>query len=238
MMAGKLFLIPTYLDGSNDASFIAPMVGDVIKNIDYFLVENVRTARRYLSDLKLGLDISALQFEVLDKRSSPEQLSKLMSPIMEGKDVGLLSEAGLPCLADPGNLAVSWMQKNSHQVVPMPGTSSIQLALIASGFNGQQFTFHGYLPIDQRERERKLKELEQSVLKTGYSQIFMETPFRNNQLMKSMMNTLQSSTMLSVASNITGKDEFIKTRSIKEWKKSTPDIHKIPTVFVLGTFPS
>ncbi|MEQ9230579.1 MAG: SAM-dependent methyltransferase [Cyclobacteriaceae bacterium] len=236
-MSGKLFLIPTYLDDSNDKDFIAPVVKDVVKNTAHYIVENARTARRYISDLKLDIDISALHFDILDKRSSPEEMDRIMEPISRGEDIGLISEAGLPCLADPGNLAVAWMQQRGEKVVPLTGASSIQMALIASGFNGQRFTFHGYLPIDKVEREKKLRELEQAVEKTGYSQIFMETPFRNNQLLASMMSNLKHRTLLSIAAGISGEKEMIQTKTVERWKKSLPDIHKIPSIFTLGSFP-
>ncbi len=236
-MSGKLFLIPTYLDESNDMDFIAPVVKEVLKNTTHFIVENVRSARRYISDLKLDIDISVLQFDILDKRSSQEEMDRIMAPISRGENIGLISEAGLPCLADPGNLAVAWMQRKGEKVVPLTGASSIQMALIASGFNGQRFTFHGYLPIDKVEREKKLRELEQAVEKTGYSQIFMETPFRNNQLLASMMSTLKHHTLLSIAAGVTAEKELIQTKTVERWKNALPDIHKIPSIFTLGCFP-
>ena len=148
MKPGKLFLIPTYLSNSNDKSFVSPMIIDVLQNVEHFLVENVRTSRRFIGSLKSGIVIDDLQFEILDKKSSWEHMYERFEPIRQGKDIVVMSEAGLPCLADPGNLAVCCAHQNNIQVVPMPGTSSIQMALIASGFNGQRFTFNGYIPID------------------------------------------------------------------------------------------
>lgn len=145
------------------------------------------------------------------------------------------TEAGLPCIADPGNIMVAWAHRNNIKVVPVNGPSSIILALISSGFNGQQFTFHGYLPIDKGEKRKQILHLELLVQKTGYTQIFMETPYRNNQLLEELTKTLNGKTLLSIAANINDPEgEFIKTQSINDWKKSKTDLHKIPAIFVLG----
>jgi len=237
-MSGVLYLIPSYLSESNDASFIAPMVKDVLQNTSHFLVENVRTARRFISSLKLGVDISELQFEVMDKSTDAQSVEQLMKPLTNGRDLGVISEAGLPGLADPGNVAVSWAHQNNVRIIPLPGASSIQMALIGSGFNGQQFTFHGYLPIDKKERTQKIKQLEAEVNRTGYTQIFMETPFRNDQIVSAVLSTCNANTRLSIASDISGKNELIQSKTIQEWKKATPQLHKIPTIFSLGTYPA
>lgn len=236
-MNGSLFLVPSYLSQANDSSFIAPMVADVLSNTTYFLVENPRTARRFISSLKLGMDITKLQFEVMDKSTDPQSVISLTRPLLEGHDMGVISEAGLPGLADPGNVAVSWAHKNNIRVIPLPGASSIQMALIGSGFNGQQFTFHGYLPIDGKERAQRIHQLEETVNRTGYTQILMETPFRNNQMLSAILSACRDSTMLSLASDISGEREFIKTKTIEAWKKLVPELHKIPTIFSLGTYP-
>ena len=235
-MKGKLFLIPTYLSESNDSAFLSPMVIDVVKNLSLFLVENVRTSRRFISSLKSDIDISSLRFEQLDKRSSPSDMDNICKPLLEGLDGGVMSEAGLPALADPGNLAVAWAHRNEVQVIPIPGSSSIQMALTASGFSGQHFTFHGYLPIDKIKRIKALKQLESDILKTGYTQIFMETPFRNDQMCQTIVGTLHPGTLLSISADISGTNEFIKTWSIQEWKERSPNIHKIPAIFSLGKF--
>ena len=236
MSKGSLFLIPTYLSDSNEADFLAPMVLDVVKNTQHYLVENVRTARRFISSLKLGLDISSLQFEVLDKNSSPAQVSRRMEWISQGHDVGVISEAGLPGLADPGSLAVAHAHQNNMRVIPLPGPSSIQTAVIGSGFSGQQFTFHGYLPIQKNDRIKAIKKLEQDLRSTNYTQVFMETPFRNNQLMDDLQIHLSNNTLLSVSSDIFGQAELIKTLPISQWKKEKVDLHKIPTVYCIGQF--
>lgn len=237
-MRGSLFLIPTYLHEDNTSDFIAPAVHDVLKNVNHYLVENVRTARRFISSQNLGIDISTLNFEQLDKRSTPSELSALCQPLLDGIDMGVMSEAGLPALADPGNLAVAWAHKNDIKVVPLPGTSSIQLALIASGFNGQQFSFHGYLPIDKTDRSKKIRSLESQMEQTGYTQVFMETPFRNEQLLNALTECLKPTTQLSISANISGKNELCKTKSIREWKADFPKLHKIPAVFCIGVRPA
>ncbi len=236
MSQGKLFLIPSYLSAQNDQDFIAPMVMDVIKNCSYFFVENVRTARRYIGSLKIGLAIEELNFIQLDKKSTWDDLYPLFEPIRDGKDIGVISEAGIPCLADPGNLAVTFAHQTGVQVIPLPGASSIQMALIASGFNGQQFTFHGYLPIDKQERKQKIKELEKRS-GTGYTQLFMETPYRNHQLLKDIFQVCRPDTLLSISSDISGQHEKILTLPINKWKKTDLQIHKIPSIFSFGQFP-
>lgn len=233
---GKLFLIPTYLSSSNEASFIAPSVVDIIKNCSFYFVENVRTARRFISSLRAGVVIEELHFSELDKKSTWDDLYPLFEPLRNGHDMAIMSEAGVPCLADPGNLAVTFAHQTGIQVVPLPGASSIQMALIASGFNGQQFTFHGYLPIDRNARKQKLRELERESGK-GYTQLFMETPYRNQQLIKDIISTCRPDTLLSISSDISGSQEKILSQPIHKWKKSDIQIHKIPAIFSFGQFP-
>ena len=236
MSQGKLYLIPTYLSSNNDASFISPMVTDILQNTKHYFVENVRTARRYISSLKAGITIEDLEFQILDKKSNWDQMYPLFEPIRNGEDMAVISEAGVPCLADPGNLAVSFAHQTHIQVVPLPGASSIQLALIASGFNGQRFTFHGYLPIDRNPRQQKIRELEK-LSQSGYTQLFMETPYRNQQLMKDILKTCRPDTLLSIAAGISGNEEKIRTQSIANWQKTDIQIHKIPAIFSFGQFP-
>ncbi|WP_425389513.1 SAM-dependent methyltransferase [Ekhidna sp.] len=236
MRNGKLFLIPTYLSTDNDASFVSPMVIDVLKNTKHFFVENVRTARRFISSLKAGITIEELEFHILDKKSNWDQMYPLFESIRKGEDMGVISEAGVPCLADPGNLAVSFAHQMHIQVVPMPGTSSIQMALIASGFNGQKFTFHGYLPIDKNPRQQKIRELEK-LSQSGYTQLFMETPYRNQQLINDILKTCRPDTLLSIAADISGDKEKILTAPISKWQKTDIQIHKIPAIFSFGQFP-
>lgn len=227
-------MIPTYLDEGNDATFIAPIVKEIVRGTRYYLVENVRTARRYISSLKLGLDISELQFELLDKHVGPEKMSALTRPLADGHDMGVLSEAGLPGIADPGTLAVRFAHLHNYRVISLPGPSSIIQALVASGFNGQSFTFHGYLPIDSKKRKDAIRQMNATLNKTGQTQIFMETPYRNDKLFADLTQTLPEDAMLSVAAGISSKQEFIKTLPVRDWKKSKPQLHKIPTIFSMG----
>ncbi len=236
MSQGNLFLIPTYLSADNDASFISPMVVEVLQNTKHYFVENVRTTRRFISSLKAGITIEELVFQTLDKKTNWDQMYDLFEPIRRGEDMAVISEAGVPCLADPGNLAVSFAHQTHVKVVPMPGTSSIQMALIASGFNGQKFTFHGYLPIDKSPRQQKIRELEK-LSQSGYTQIFMETPYRNQQLIKDILKTCRPDTLMSISANISGQSEKILTQPISKWNKTDIQIHKIPAIFSFGQFP-
>ncbi|NAW50313.1 SAM-dependent methyltransferase [Elizabethkingia argentiflava] len=230
-----LFLIPAYLSEETPLKDFAPSIAEVIMGTDYFFVENEKTARKVIKFFAPEKKQSQLKFYVLDKYSETCDLKEAQVLMKKGQDFGLLSEAGLPCIADPGNIMVAWAHRNQIKVVPMNGPSSIILALISSGFNGQRFTFHGYLPIDKSEKRKQLLHLESSMQKTGYSQIFMETPYRNNQLLEDLIKTLNEKTLLSVAANINHPDkEFIKTQSIREWRKTELNLHKIPAIFVLG----
>jgi len=233
MKTGKLFLIPTILAENTADKVISPQVKDAVKNLSYFLVENVRTARRYISSLRLGLIIEELQFEVLDKSTKGAELERIMRPLFEGQDVGVMSEAGCPGIADPGSAAAAYAHAKGIKVIPLSGPSAMFLALMGSGFNGQSFAFHGYLPIDKKDRIQAIKSLETESAKSNRTQIFMETPFRNNHLMEDLKVTLNADTKLCIAKNITGPDEMILTKPVSEWRKAKLDLHKIPVVFVL-----
>lgn len=236
MPKGKLFLIPSVLAENTALQIISPQIREVIAHTKIFLVENIRTTRRYISSLKLGVNLEEIHFELLDKDTPPETMSKLMLPLMNGADIGIISEAGCPGIADPGAVAVSFAHLKGIQVVPLSGPSSMFLALMGSGFSGQSFAFHGYLPIDKKERTTAIKKLENESTREKRAQIFMETPFRNNQLLEDLLLTLHPNTKLCIAKNITGSDEMILTKTANEWKKLPLDLHKIPTVFVLQTF--
>jgi 16S rRNA (cytidine1402-2'-O)-methyltransferase len=236
MTKGKLFMIPTVLAENTAHWVISPQVQEVIANTKIFLVENPRSARRYISSLKLGITIEELQIEVLDKDTPPEQVSRLMMPLLNGSDIGVISEAGCPGIADPGALAVAYAHQKGIQVVPLSGPSSMFLALMGSGFSGQSFAFHGYLPIDKKERAATLKKLEQESLREKRAQLFMETPFRNNQLLADALATLSPQTKLCIAKNLTASDELIQTKTIADWKSHPIDLHKVPTVFILQAF--
>ena len=230
-----LFLIPAYLSEESPLDYFSPVIKEYILKTDYFFVENEKTARKVIKFFCPEKKQADLKLFLLDKYSESADLKEARELMKEGQDFGLLSEAGLPCIADPGNIMVKWCHENHIKVVPINGPSSIILALISSGFNGQQFTFHGYLPIDKSEKQQKIKFLETQVQKTGYSQIFMETPYRNNQLLEDLIKTLNPNTKLCIAANINHPtEEFIKTKKISDWKIKKPELHKIPTVFVIG----
>lgn len=230
-----LFLIPAYLSENSPQDFFAPVIKEYILKTDYFFVENEKTARKIIKFFAPEKKQADLKLFLLDKYSENSDLKEAQTLMKNGQDFGLLSEAGLPCIADPGNLMVKWCHENSVKVVPVNGPSSIILALIGSGFNGQEFTFHGYLPIDKSEKKSKIQWLESQVQKTGYSQIFMETPYRNNQLFEDLCQFLSPQSKLCIAANINDPiDEFIKTKTIKDWRKNKPELRKIPAVFVLG----
>lgn len=236
MPQGKLFLIPNVLAENTAEEVITPQVKEVIADTKVFLVENLRTARRYISSLKLGVNLEEVHMEILDKNTAPESINRLLQPLFKGADVGIISEAGCPGIADPGALAVAHAHTRGIQVVPLSGPSSMFLALMGSGFSGQSFAFHGYLPIDKKERATALKKLEAESLREKRAQIFMETPFRNNQLLEDLTRTLSPQTKLCIAKNLTAKDELIQTKNIQDWKKSPIDLHKIPTVFIIQSF--
>lgn len=230
-----LFLIPAYLSEESPIDYFAPSIKEYILKTDYFFVENEKTARKVIKFFAPEKKQSDLKLFLLDKYSESNDLKDAQKLMKSGQDFGLLSEAGLPCIADPGNLMVKWCHENNIKVIPINGPSSIILALISSGFNGQEFTFHGYLPIDKEQKKKQILFLENQVQKSGYSQIFMETPYRNNQLLEDLIKFLNPNTKLCIAANINHPtEEFIKTLKISDWKNKKPELHKIPAVFVLG----
>ena len=233
MPKGKLYLIPTTISENTQDTVITQQIKSVISSLDYFLVENVRTARRYISSLKLGLTIEDLQFEVLDKKTKDAELERVTKPLLNGKSVGIISESGCPGIADPGAKAVELAHKNGIQVVPLSGPSSIFMALMASGFSGQSFVFHGYIPIDKKDRILKIKEMESDAIKKYQTQIFMDTPYRNEKLLNDILASCNTATLLSIARDVTGDREFIQTKTMKDWKKSKPKLNKIPVIFSL-----
>jgi 16S rRNA (cytidine1402-2'-O)-methyltransferase len=232
-MKGKLYLIPTPLAENTIEAMLTPVMRQILMELDYFLVENIRTARRFVSSLKLGISIESLGFHVLDKNSTQKEVELLCAPLQAGKSIGIMSEAGCPGIADPGNLAVKYAHNHEIEVIPLAGPSSIFMALMASGFNGQSFAFHGYLPIDKTKRQQKIRELEQEVYQKEQTQIFMETPYRNEQLFQDILQCCRPFTRLCVGRDVSGGQQMISTKSIKDWKKSKLELHKIPTVFLL-----
>lgn len=207
-----------------------------MKDIRYFIVEQVRTARRFLRKVGFDAPFNEVIFYELNKHTDPAQIANYLKPAISGNDMGLISEAGMPCIADPGSGVVKLAHEQSIRVIPLAGASSILMALIASGLNGQQFVFHGYLPIHTRERENKLREIERQSNAIQQTQIFMETPFRNNQLVRSIIKVCHPSTLLTIAADISDPEkEFIRTKSLAEWSSNIPDLHKRPAVFLMYT---
>ncbi len=231
---GNLYLIPVTLAAGMEKESLPAQVFEVLGKTDLYLAENIRTARRFISTLKLGIDIERLRFELLDKHTQAKQVKAYLQSAMEGKHIGVLSEAGCPGIADPGAVAVAIAHQLGIRVVPITGPSSILLALMASGFSGQAFSFHGYLPIDKAARAQQIKKLETLVKADGSSHLFMETPYRNNALLDTLLSTCHPHTQLCIAANLTSNTEFVQTHSIKTWQKQIPDLHKIPTIFILG----
>ena len=229
-----LYLIPTPLAPDTAAQVLTPPIAEAVARLDCFFVEELRTARRFISGLRTGRVIDETLFFELHK-DTPEadtkrQLTDLLS---QNRDAGILSEAGCPGVADPGAVAVRLAHQLGFRVEPLVGPSSILLALMASGMSGQSFVFHGYLPIDRAERNRTLKQLESDARKRQQTQIFMETPYRNNALLADLLATGLPDTRLCIAANVTAPDALIQTKTIKQWKGGPPDLHRKPTIFLL-----
>jgi 16S rRNA (cytidine1402-2'-O)-methyltransferase len=229
---GKVFLIPSIIADDTQHQVISPRYHEVLQNIRYFVVEDVRTARRFLSSLKIFESVESLEFVVLNKDTSRDDVAKLMQPALSGENIGILSESGCPGVADPGAIAVNFCHRNDIRVVPLVGPSSILLALMASGLNGQKFAFHGYLPIDNKELMQSIKSLETQSRKDRQTQIFIETPYRNNQMLKSLIQSLSPQTELCVAQDLTGSDERVLTKTITNWRLQSIEMPKKPAVFL------
>lgn len=227
----NIFLIPTFLE-ENSLQTIPTYVIDCIKKCSVFFVENEKSARRYFKKVWKEMVIDDYTWIVIHN-AEEEVISSFKKYILENKTIGIVSEAGCPCIADPGQILVAEAHKFNATVKPLVGPSSILLALMASGFNGQQFKFNGYLPIEANERKKKLIELENESFKNNCTQIFIETPYRNNNLITDIVSTCKSNTQLSISVDLTSEHEWIKTLSIKDWKKDIPNIHKKPAIFCL-----
>jgi 16S rRNA (cytidine1402-2'-O)-methyltransferase len=229
---GRLFLIPNVIADNTVNTALSNQVIKVLPQIGYFLAEDIRTARRYLSSLKLFSSIETLNFSVLNKDTPQDHIAALFAPINEGLDVGVISEAGCPGIADPGAMAVKFAHQKGIQVIPLVGPSSILLALMASGLNGQKFAFHGYLPIENQEAGKIIKELEKESGSKNQTQLFIETPYRNNAILQHLLKNLSPATELCVAQDLTGETEYIKTMQVKQWKLQTIELPKKPAVFL------
>lgn len=232
---GTLYLIPTVLAEDTADQVISPQVRDTVHKLTYFIVENLRTARRFVKRICPDLAIEQLSFVQVDKNATPAQVQASLRPLLElGKDAGIISEAGCPGVADPGAEVVKHAHQKGLKVVPFAGPSAILLSLMGSGFNGQRFAFHGYLPIEKGPRLQALRSLEKEMQQRDQTQIFMETPYRNNKLLEDLVQTLNGSTRLCIAANITSPErELIQTKTIADWKQRLPDIHKQPAVFLI-----
>lgn len=232
MSQAKLFLIPTAIAADSQDKILTPQLAEVLKSTRYFIAEHAREARRFISSLKLGITIEELTFFELDKHREPANYRKFLEPALKGHDIGLLSDAGCPGVADPGAEIVSAAHDLNIQVVPLVGPSSILLGLMASGLSGQNFRFNGYLPIEIKELKTRLRELENHSRKHNETQIFIETPYRSDKMLRILSDNLSSTTRLTVASGLNGKSEKIMTLSIDKWRKNKLVIGKVATVFL------
>jgi len=232
MQKGTLYLIPVPLAEEVAHKTFTPYLVDTINQIDTYIVENSKTARRFLKEAGLKTPQKDLIVHDYGKHNRTD-LGQFFVELNAGKDVGLMSEAGCPGIADPGADIVAEAHKRGIKVVPLVGPSSILLALMASGFNGQSFAFWGYLPIDKEQRTKRIKDLDLSASRYKQTQIFIETPFRNNQLFEEVLKSCKPNTQVCVASNLTAENEFIKTQSVYNWRKEEIDLHKQPTIFLL-----
>ena len=234
MKIGTFYLIPSPLAEPDFSKIFPAFNSEIIQEIDHFIVEDLRTGRRFVKKLGMQKPIDSLHFTTLNEHTKGDEIESLLQPLREGKNVGLISDAGTPCVADPGSILVSRAQQLDIEVIPLVGPNSILLALMASGLNGQSFSFHGYLPREQPDRERQLLFLESLLKKSNQTQIFIETPYRNNHVFKSILRVCDPATRLCLGTNITSENQMLKTMTVKKWKAQQIDLHKQPTVFLLG----
>jgi 16S rRNA (cytidine1402-2'-O)-methyltransferase len=231
---GSIYLIPTTLGDTAETADVIPVkIYQVINTIDEYIVENEKSARHYLKKLGIVKPLQEIVLHPLNKHTDVKQIGSYLNSIYEGKNIGVISEAGCPGVADPGADVVKLAHKKKIKVIPLVGPSSILLALMASGFNGQSFAFNGYLPKERDERIKKIKELEKLVQQKHQTQLFIETPYRNMHLMEDVLGTCNSETLLCIACDISLPTEFIKTKTIKDWKTQLPDINKRPAIFLI-----
>lgn len=228
-----LYLFPVPLSEGETADVLPALNASLLRGVKYFLVENLRSARRFLKKVDRNIDIDSLHFSVLDEHTRPGEVEAMMEPLAHGHAMGVISEAGCPAVADPGADAVAVAQRRGWKVVPLVGPSSILMALMGSGFNGQSFAFAGYLPVDAQRRQARLREMERRIRQERQTQIFIETPYRNNRLIGELCRTLPKGLLLCVASDITGPRQSIVTRPLSAWSKASYDYDKIPTIFLL-----
>ncbi|MBE6317472.1 MAG: SAM-dependent methyltransferase [Bacteroidales bacterium] len=232
-LSPSLYLFPVQLSDVPLQNVLPAFNMEIISTVKYFIVENVRTARRFLKSCDKSINIDELTFFVLNQHTLATDIPAMLEPIKLGYSMGIISEAGCPAIADPGADVVAIAQSKGYNVVPLVGPSSILMSLMSSGFNGQSFAFNGYLPIEPSARNNKLKEMERRIRRERQSQIFIETPYRNNKLIEELCNTLPGDMLLCVASDITGESQSIVTKKISQWKKCEYNYNKIPTIFLL-----
>ena len=236
-MYGTLYLIPCPISDETAISDVLPELNkQIIDTLDYFIVENTRSARRFLSKAKIARPIDELTFRELNEHvTSPREVEELVRPLLEGRSAGVISEAGVPAVADPGALVVAQCHRRGVKVVPLVGPSSIILSVMASGLNGQSFAFNGYLPVKEPDRSRAIKRYESRAMAENQSQLFIEAPYRHAKLFEQLLKTCAPTTLLTIAVDITAPTESIITRPIAEWRKcSMPEINKRPAIFILG----
>lgn len=230
---GNLYMIPCTLGDTPPLEVLPFLVKKAIEEINYYIVEHEKTARRFIKNISSNKSQSGLHIEEINKFTNEADIPAMLQPCLEGKDVGVLSDAGCPGIADPGALVVQEAHRLGIKVVPLVGPSSILLSMMASGFNGQNFAFNGYIPIDKQERKKEIKRLEQLSSTHNQSQCFIETPYRNNQMLESLLSTLKPHTRICVACDITLATEYIKTYTVTEWRTKKVDLHKKPTIFII-----
>ena len=233
IIKGKLYLIPTTLGEMNPEDVLPHTIKRAIDFIDDYIVENEKTARKFIKSVHPEKIQSSLRISLLNKRTETSELKSMITPCLNGQNIGLMSEAGCPGVADPGAVIVKLAHENGIQVIPLVGPSSILLAMMASGMNGQSFAFNGYLPIDKGEKKSALKSFENLSNSKNQSQIFIETPYRNNKLLEDLVQILQPNTHLCIATDITLPTEYIKTFRVADWKKTKVDLHNRPTIFII-----
>ena len=233
MQKGTLYLLPTFLAPANPNSVFPSENLPITNKLNTFIVEDIRTARRFLRKAGFTKSFDNIVFHILDKHTDTTAVNSFLDAANEGEDIGLLSEAGVPCVADPGSEIVRIAHRRNIRVAPLIGPSSILLALMGSGFNGQNFVFHGYLPIKPNERAKAIQRIEKDIYSKNQTQIFIEAPYRNNHVLETICKSCKPETLLSLAVDITSENESIKTKSVTEWNKSLPNLHKKPVVFLL-----
>ena len=234
MKKGQLYLIPNTLGSGNLSEVIPEIVQDIASKLRIFAVENVKNSRRYLRKIDSEFPINNTVFFELNKRTTQQDIMNVLLHLNDGNDIGLMSDAGCPGIADPGSKLIALAHQNNIRVVPLAGPSSIFMSIMASGFSGQTFTFHGYIPKDRKERVERIKRMEKDARNFGSSQVFIETPYRNNHVLEDLLKHLKPDTLLSISSEITCENEFIKSASVSDWKKIHVNFDKRPTVFIIG----